>query len=745
LAAAAETTSFPKGGGELGSLIRRFDWAATSLGSIETWPQSLKTTTGMLLMSPVPIVLLWGTDGVMLYNDAYSVFAGGRHPSLLGSNVREGWAEVADFNDNVMRVGLAGGTLAYKDQELTLNRHGRPEQVWMNLDYSPVLDEAGRPAGVIAFVVETTERVRAERLLTASEDRLRFLDALGKATAQSGDADSIMATTTRMVGEHLGVSICAYADMDDDADGFTIRGDWTAPGTHSIKGRYSLTDFGSRAVRTLHAGEPLVLRDNRAELDPRAAATFLGIGLAATICLPFIKDGKLSALMAIHDKAPRQWSERELSLLTEVTQRSWAHVERVRSEEAVRASERRFREQLEVEVAERTQALRQSEQALLHVQKMEAIGSLTGGIAHDFNNLLMAISGSLELLRKRMPEQQNLQRLLDNAMQATQRGRSLTQRMLAFARRQELRSERVNLGHLVAEMTELLRRSIGPTITVQADFPKRLPLVQADPNQLETALLNLAVNARDAMEESGVLIFSAREETVDEMRDGLQPGHYVCLSVIDTGAGMDETVLKRAAEPFFTTKGVGKGTGLGLSMVHGFAEQSGGALLLRSAPRLGTTAEIWLPAYAVSSEAGETESAADARAIVAVRETTEPNDVGRSPLAILVVDDDALVLMNTVEMLEDLGHSVASAQSGSEAISLLRDRRFDVLVTDHAMPMMTGAQLATEVRARGLGLPIILATGYADLPSGTPDLPRLTKPFSQSELADLVQRVASMA
>jgi two-component sensor histidine kinase/PAS domain-containing protein len=166
---------FPNAGAELGVLIRGYDWSATPLGPIEGWPQSLRTVTEMLLLSPVPIVLLWGEDGIMIYNDAYSVFAGSRHPQLLGSKVREGWVEVADFNDNVMRVGMAGKTLAYRDQELTLHRHGRPESVWMNLDYSPVLGETGAPAGVIAIVTETTDRVLAERRVRESEMRFRAL------------------------------------------------------------------------------------------------------------------------------------------------------------------------------------------------------------------------------------------------------------------------------------------------------------------------------------------------------------------------------------------------------------------------------------------------------------------------------------------------------------------------------------------------------------------------------------------
>ena len=199
----------------------------------------------------MPIVTLWGEQGIMIYNDAYSVFAGARHPQLLGSAVREGWPEVADFNDNVMKVGLAGGTLTYKDQELTLYRSGVAEQVWMNLDYSPVIGESGKPIGVIAIVVETTDALHVTRQVRESEERLKFLDALGKETAKSSDADTILAITTRMTGGHLGVSSCAYADMDADQDGFTIRGDWAAPGAMHIVGHYSLANFGQLAVKNL--------------------------------------------------------------------------------------------------------------------------------------------------------------------------------------------------------------------------------------------------------------------------------------------------------------------------------------------------------------------------------------------------------------------------------------------------------------------------------------------------------------
>lgn len=338
---------FLAGGGVLGDRIARFDWPMTSLGAIENWPASLRHTVGLMLRSKVPMVLLWGEDGVMIYNDAYADFAGGRDSGLLGSRVREGWQEVADFNDNVMKVGLAGGTLSYKNQELTLHRHGRPEQVWMDLDYSPVPGDDGAPAGVIAIVVETSEAYRAHRALEQSETQLRFLDGFGTAISGTRDADAILTIATQLTGEHLGVSVCAYADMDEDEDGFTIRGDWHVPDARSIVGHYSLADFGALAVTELAAGRPLIVGDNRRELAPHEAATFQAIGITATICMPLVKQGRLTALMAIHDSAARAWSDYELTTIREVTERCWAHVERIRAEELLREREAQNRQILD--------------------------------------------------------------------------------------------------------------------------------------------------------------------------------------------------------------------------------------------------------------------------------------------------------------------------------------------------------------------------------------------------------------
>lgn len=334
--------TFLDGGGECGGLIKARDWSET-LGPVEKWAQSLKAATGLLLRSPVPMVMLWGDDGIMLYNDAYSVFAGGRHPELLGSKVREGWPEVADFNDHVMRVGLAGGTLSYRDQELVLHRHGQPENVLMNLDYSPVLGDNGRPAGVLAIVIDTTTRVAAERALSARAERLDLFDQLSQAINNLAAPDEIMAVTARLIGQYMNASVVAYADMEVDEDAFTIRGDWSAEGAQSIVGSYSLDTFGETAAKAMHGGTPLVIRDVHGELGEEEGAKFLSIGIQATICMPYVRAGKLAAMMAVHQNVPRDWTEDEQALVAEATERSWAHIVRVRSEAILRESEDRFR------------------------------------------------------------------------------------------------------------------------------------------------------------------------------------------------------------------------------------------------------------------------------------------------------------------------------------------------------------------------------------------------------------------
>jgi signal transduction histidine kinase len=413
---------------------------------------------------------------------------------------------------------------------------------------------------------------------------------------------------------------------------------------------------------------------------------------------------------------------------------------------------RKFNEELELRIEERTRERELALAQLFEAQKMDTIGRLTGGVAHDFNNLLMAVLGSLSLLEKKLPEDPQIRRLLQNAIQGADRGKALTQRLLAFSRKQELKPQAVDFTQLVNGMEELLKRAVGHGITFSSEFPGDLPPVLVDANQLELALLNVALNARDAMPDGGSVKITAQADRVPSLnsangRSGngsakaqgpgadspsLPPGEYIRITIVDTGVGMDQVTLAKATEPFFTTKGPGKGTGLGLSMVQGLALQSGGLLRIHSEPNAGTVVELWLPK-------ASTAAAAHVRApesATGFRPATEP-------CTVLIVDDDNLVMTGTAAMILDLGHTAIEAHSGAEALAVLGSgTKVDVVLTDHAMPAMTGLQLAEFIHTRFPGLPIILATGYAELPvdPATLGIARLAKPCTQHEIAAAIHQ-----
>jgi PAS domain S-box-containing protein len=384
------------------------------------------------------------------------------------------------------------------------------------------------------------------------------------------------------------------------------------------------------------------------------------------------------------------------------------------------------------------QQLEEAREALFQSQKMEAIGQLTGGMAHDFNNLLMAIQSSLDLLGRYLPTDERVQNLIGAAQAGVNRGKNLSQRMLAFARKQELRPQAIDVVELVYGMSELIDGALGSRFQLATRFAFRLNRVMVDPHQLELALLNLVVNARDAYGDEGgrISIEADMSEAPHGDVPGLAPGTYVRLAVIDQGPGMDERTLARATDPFFTTKGVGKGTGLGLSMVHGLAAQSRGRLVLRSQVSVGTRADIWLP-IVTASEA--------AKPAVAIAPTPAPARAPIEGLRVLAVDDDVLVLSTLKALLEDMGHVVIAASSGQRAIELLRgEERFDLLLTDYAMPQLTGGDVALAAMAARPGLPIVLATGYADMATEDfPGMQRLGKPFDRDNLARAIDRATA--
>jgi PAS domain S-box-containing protein len=661
-------------------LVRAFDWASTPLGPIETWPQSLKTATGLLIASPVPIVMLWGPLGIMIYNDAYSVFAGRRHPALLGSEVRKGWPEVADFNDNIMKVGLAGGTLSYRDQELDLDRSGGLEPAWLNLDYSPVPDESGRPAGVIAIVVETTERVLAERSAAAASERQRrqFEQAPGFIITMSGPehlVDFINDSHRRVFNSAAwpGRTIREAFPSIEGQGFFEVLDQVYASGqTHRFENtpvRYRRTPEGPEEVRYLSFIFAPVLGDDGAvtgvfcdgfdvtetyraqeaarqsearlrelniELERKVIERTQARGTIWQVSPDLL--GALNAEGYFETSNPAWlsvlgWSEAEVAgmsifellhpddvertqagfQLTQIGQPAIRFPNRYRRKDGdyrwiswvgipddglVYCSGRDVTDEkaAEAELAKTHEALRQA-------QKMEAVGQLTGGIAHDFNNLLAGISGSLELLEKRIGEGQlsGASRYINAAQGAARRAASLTQRLLAFSRRQTLDPKPTDANRLIAGMEDMIRRSVGPTVEVEVVGAGGLWTTRVDPSQLENALLNLCINGRDAMApEGGRLTIETANKWLDDRaakdRD-LPPGQYISLCVTDTGSGMSPDVLAQAFDPFFTTKPLGQGTGLGLSMIHGFVRQSGGQVRIYTEVGKGTTVCLYLPRF----------------------------------------------------------------------------------------------------------------------------------------------------
>lgn len=377
---------------------------------------------------------------------------------------------------------------------------------------------------------------------------------------------------------------------------------------------------------------------------------------------------------------------------------------------------------LEYRVAQRTAELAQAQEALRQSQKLEAMGQLTGGVAHDFNNLLMPIIGGLDLLQRRGVFDERAPRIIEGALTSAERAKTLVQRLLAFARRQPLQPTAVDIKKLVEGMADLISSTTGPQVRVVTDVADGLPFAWAEANQIEMALLNLSVNARDAMPEGGTLTISAVEETVTgSHRAGLQNGRYIFLSVVDTGIGMDDLTVKRAIEPFFSTKGIGKGTGLGLSMVHGLVAQLGGGMAIASEPGSGTRVAVWLPV-----------AAGDAKPVPAEETADEAMTVGVA----LLVDDDELGRTSTADMLDDLGYTVVEANSAEAALGLLADGlQPDLVITDHLMPGMSGTRLARKVRKQFAAMPILIISGYAEVEEIGADLVRLTKPFRRADLA----------
>ena len=425
-----------------------------------------------------------------------------------------------------------------------------------------------------------------------------------------------------------------------------------------------------------------------------------------------------------------------LVVCTETTQQ-------IRVANALRESERALKElndeleqRVSMEVAERLREqarLAEAQEALRQSQKIETLGQLTGGVAHDFNNLLTPVMGALDFARLELQGNDLAQEVIAVGLQAAERARTLVQRLLAFGRRQHLQPQDIDADSLMDSAVELAQRSLRPGIRLVLDMPEGLPAVHADPDQVVLAVLNLVVNARDAIEGVGNITLRVREDS-DPDEPGLRPGRYLRIDVCDDGCGMDEAVVARAAEPFFTTKPTGKGTGLGLASVQGLAVQSGGGFKLASTLGEGSTVSLWVPVSATPDLERQQHEAERTRPLAAKIQ------------CILLVDDDELVRASGTSSLRLAGYDVVQAADGEEALALLDAAGpFDLMVTDYAMPGLSGLDLIDAARRRKPRMPVLMVTGYADNGRESADVPRLQKPFLPAELVDRVQALIAEA
>lgn len=596
---------------------------------------------------------------------------------------------------------------------------------WLTSRGQPFLSPDGKPLRLAGVSSDVTEQRRAERMRTA-------LVELSDVVRDVQTPADISFEAARILGEALDVSRVGYGLIDPDAETITIERDWNAEGVKSLAGVLRFRDYGSY-IEDLKRGDVVIIAN--AWEDPRTrdgAEALTAISAQAVVNMPLTEHGGVVALLYLNHATPREWPEGELAFIREVAERTRAATERRRAE--IEISE--LAASLEQQVEERTQALLATEEALRQSQKMEAVGQLTGGLAHDFNNLLTGITGSLELIQIRLAQGRSadVDRYVQAAQGAARRAASLTHRLLAFSRRQTLAPQSTNLKDLVNGMIDLIERTVGPSIQLEVVNAMGLWSVLVDPSQLENALLNLCINARDAMPEGGKITIETGNRWLDSRtaaeRD-MDAGQYVSLCVSDSGCGMTKETISKAFDPFFTTKPIGMGTGLGLSMIYGFARQSGGQTRIYSEVGQGTMVCLYLPRHF-----GETEEAA-----VPVRDPTLTSQA-REGESVLVVDDEPTVRMLVVEVLEGLGYSALEAEDGAAGLKILQsDARVDLLITDVGLPGgLNGRQVADAARDHRPDLKVLFITGYAEnavLSHGhlAPGMHVLTKPFAMETLS----------
>jgi len=816
---------FLAGGGEMGALMRAYDWTGTPLGAPPTWPQGLRTAIRILLNTFHPMFIWWGDDLIQFYNDAYrETLDDQQHPRALGQRGREFWKEIWPLiGPQIDQVMSGGGPTWHENQLVPVTRNGKLTYGYWTYGYSP-LDGQHGIGGVMVICRNVTQDHEANIALREREAELARVQEIGSIGGL--EVDLRTGFRNRRSPEYLRIHGLPADAINETHEQWVARVhpedreaterkfiEAVKSGAREYGVQYRIVRPNDGALRWIsvkaiierdEAGKPLRLvgahTDVTEEIQAREAllrseeeARQLALKLAElnatlaqrvrektrerdriwSVSRDLLMVADYSGAWRTVNPAWTQvlgWSESDLLDRTsrwlehpDDQAKTMAEVEKLASGQQTVRFENRLRHKdgsyrwlswtavpdeeliycLARDVTEEKAAaerLKATEEALRQSQKMEAVGQLTGGIAHDFNNLLTGIVGSLDLMQTRLGQgrTESLPRYIDAAMTSANRAAALTHRLLAFARRQPLVPKPVDANALVASLEDLLRRTIGEKLHLEIAAVSDLWSTLCDPNQLESALLNLAINARDAMPDGGRLSIATRNVhvgTITADTPALTPGDYICIAVTDTGTGMTPEVLARAFDPFFTTKPIGQGTGLGLSMIYGFARQSNGHVSIDSRVGLGTTVNLYLPRFEGTASEAVTGSQRD-----------EHRSAGET---VLVVEDEPVVRSVVVEMLQDEGYRVLEAVDGPSGLAALRGEPvIDLLVTDVGLPGMNGRQLADQARETRPDLKILFITGYAEsvaMAEGflLPGMEMITKPFDLDVLSRRIRTMVS--
>ncbi|MEO8012689.1 MAG: ATP-binding protein [Polaromonas sp.] len=695
---ASQMPAFLANGGEMGALIHAQDWHGTPLGPPASWHPSLKSMLATLLSSPQPMIMGWGPGFLSFFNDSYRQMLGSRFNGVSGLPAAQQWTDSWTEIEPIAKKALGGEGAYYEDMPLTLTRKGYREPTWWSLSFLPFRDETAQVVGVYCLLAETTEKRHAEQCKAQAQKQQAFQVDISDALRDAVEPEPMMTLAAQKLGEYLDAACVGYAELAQTGEWSDAMPMWTDGRYSSLAGSHRLEAYGAALVAELRSGRTVAVNDTTVDLLTAAAACKprdKPVRGTAFMASPHTVNGRLSMVLYVVDSRPRVWLDCEKTLIEEVAARTWISQRRQLAEKNLRLTN--------AMLEQRTTELLRSETALRQSQKLEALGQLTGGVAHDFNNLLGVISSSVELLRSHRLPAEHCDYYLDLIYDTVGRAVKLTGQLLAFARQQPLIPEVFDVDRQVQSVIALVKPLLGSRMEIlHRCCLQEGCFALADVNQFETALLNLAVNARDAMDAEGQLVIAVQQ--VDKIPAGpgrdLHQGSFIAISASDTGCGIALEKLGAIFEPFYTTKEVGRGTGLGLSQVFGFAKQSGGEVDVRSEPGKGSVFTLYLP---------RAERASEPQAPAAPEPATSRQGIG-----VLVVEDNEALGQITCEILEVLDYQPVWVASAAAALKLLADDagRFGLVFSDVVMPGIDGFEFGEQVRRQYPHLPVVLTSGY---------------------------------